>query len=167
MNTLRNQAVTGLVPPQLGEAKIREAWPSVTAFPALASMGRKLMLTKFLAPFGWFLLLPVYFFKLVPFVATRYTLSNRALMIQKGLKPVPVRSVALTDIEDVQIKTDENTEFFRAATLEIWSKGEVVLTLPGVPEADAFAQAIRNACAAWGRTSTEPPASWIPASAGK
>ena len=43
MTDRRTQTVTGLVPPQLDEAVIRVVWPSVSAFPAIASLGRALM----------------------------------------------------------------------------------------------------------------------------
>jgi hypothetical protein len=152
MIDVRKQAVTGLVPPQQGEAKIREAWPSVTATcPPAATLGRKLMLSRAGAPFGWGLLLPVYFWKILPFLARRYTLTNRRLMLQRGLKPVPRQEVALADIEDVRVVPDANSAFYRAATLEIIAKGgQVALTLPGVPEPESFRQAILNACRAWG-----------------
>jgi hypothetical protein len=152
MISLGRQVVTGLVPPLFGEAKIREAWPSVTATcPPAASLGRQLMLSRLLAPLGWLILLPVYFWKILPFVARRYTLTNRRIMEQRGLKPVPVHEVALDDIEDVREIVDANTAFFRAATLEIVVQGgRVALVLPGVPEADAFRHAILNAAKAWG-----------------
>ena len=35
------QVITGVMPPELGEARIREAWPSVASKPALASLGRR------------------------------------------------------------------------------------------------------------------------------
>jgi hypothetical protein len=152
MIDVRKQAVTGLVPPQQSEAKIREAWPSVTATcPPLASLGRKLMLTRVGAPIAWGFLLFVYFWKLRPFGARRYTLTNRRLMLQRGLKPAPCHEVALADIEDVRVVPDANSAFYRAATLEIIAKGgQVALTLPGVPEPESFRQAILNACRAWG-----------------
>jgi hypothetical protein len=168
MIDVRKQAVTGLVPPQQGEAKIREAWPSVTATcsPA-ASAGRKLMLSRVGAPFGWALLLPVYFWKLRPFGARRYTLTNRRLMIQSGLRPAPRQEVPLAEIEDVRVVRDANSAFYRAATLEIIAKGgQVVLTLPGVPEPESFRQAILNACRAWaGAKAAVVHQPFIPASA--
>ena len=80
----RKQAVTGLVPPQLDETTIRVVWPSVAATPAVAALGRWLMRSMVLAPFGWLLLAPFYFKKILPGLACRYTLTNRRLMIQKG-----------------------------------------------------------------------------------
>src|SRR5437660_95072 len=74
---MRRQVVSGVVPPQLGEAIIRQAWPSVAATPAAARIGRKLMLSRVGAPLAWAMLLPLYFRKVLPFLATRYTLTNR------------------------------------------------------------------------------------------
>jgi hypothetical protein len=158
MVDVRKQVVTGLIPPQVGEAKIRDAWPSVAATCAPAAhVGRKLMLSKCAAPLGWLILLPVYFWKILPFVARRYTLTNRRVMVQAGLKPVPRQEVALADIDDVRVIQDANSEFYRAATLEIIGKdGDVALTLPGVPGAEALRHAILNAAKAW--TAPKPPA---------
>jgi hypothetical protein len=145
----RTQPVTGLMPPQLGEALIRGAWPSVAAMPAVATLGRKLILSIAGAPLGWALMLPFYFKKVLPYIATRYTLTNRRVMIQKGLKPVPVQEVPLADIDEVRIVKDDNSVFFRCGTLEIIHKGQVRLSIPGVPQPEAFRQAILNACMAW------------------
>ncbi|MBY0527113.1 MAG: PH domain-containing protein [Gemmataceae bacterium] len=149
MVDVRKQAVTGLVPPQQGEALIRVAWPAVTAIPPVATLGRKLICSIILAPLGWGLMLPFYFKKILPFIATRYTLTNRRIMIQRGLKPKASAEVALTDIDEVRVIPDGNSEFFRASTVEVLSKGQVKLTLPGVPEPEAFKHAIVNACMAW------------------
>jgi hypothetical protein len=149
MLELRKQAVTGLVPPELGEALIREARPSVTAHPAPAGLGRALTRTIILAPLGWLLMAPVYFLKILPFVGRRYTLTNRRLMIRTAYKGRVVEEVALADIDDVKLVTDANSEFFRAASLEIVSHGKVVMTLRGVPEAESFRHTIINALKAW------------------
>src|SRR5262249_54410346 len=123
----RQQAITGVVPPQLGEAKIREAWPSVARSPGVASLGRALTRTIILAPLAWMLMALVFCGKLLPFVACRYTLTNRRLMIRRGWKGVPRQEIPLADIDEVRIVIDANSRFFRAATLEIISKGQVVM----------------------------------------
>ena len=40
MADLRDQAVTGMSPPQVNEAIIRDVWPSVAAYPAAANFAR-------------------------------------------------------------------------------------------------------------------------------
>jgi hypothetical protein len=160
------QAVTGVIPPQLAEARIREAWPSVTAHGAgVPRLARSLMRTVVLAPLGWALLAPLFALRLAPFVCKRYTLTNRRLMVQRGLKPAPSQEVALAEIDDVRLVEGSRDDFYRSATLEVVSKGRVVLTLPGVPEPEGFRHAVLNAVAAWvpGRSA----GAFVPASAVK
>src|ERR1700732_2430925 len=80
MIDVRHQAITGVVPPQTAEAMIREVWPSVTIYSGVATLGEKLIRSIVLAPLGWILMLPVYFLKVMPFIARRYTLTNRRIM---------------------------------------------------------------------------------------
>lgn len=160
---LRNQAVTGVVPPQLGEALIRDTYPSVQAFPAVATLGRTLIFSIVGAPLGWAIMIPFYFMKVLPFLARRYTLTNRRVVIRHGLKGVPGEQVALAEIDDVRVVTDANSKFFVAATLEIISKGEVKLTLRGTPEAEAFRISILSACKAWVPEKSRSQGVFIPA----
>jgi hypothetical protein len=149
MSNERTQAITGLTPPEVGEARIRETWPSVARFPALASLGRMLTGTIILAPLAWLVMSLAYFGKLLPFVARRYSLTNRRVMIRHGLSGKPGAEVPLANIDEVRVETDANSDFFRAANLHILVNGQAALTLTGVPEAEGFRQAILNACSAW------------------
>jgi hypothetical protein len=149
MVNARDQVITGIVAPQAGEALIREVFPSVAAIPAVATPGRIFIKSIVLAPLGWGLMLPFYFLKILPGLARRYTLTNRRVMLRRGLKPVASGEVNLSEIDEVRVVTDANSQFFRAATLEIVSDGKVVLTLPGCPEAEAFRISILSSCRAW------------------
>jgi hypothetical protein len=154
----RQQAVTGVVPPDVGEARIREAWPSVASAPAIASLGEKLTRTIILAPLAWLIMAAVYFGKLLPIAARRYTLTNRRLMIRRGWQGIPTHEVPLAKIDDVRVVYDAHSNFFRAGTLEIVEGGNVALKLPGIPEPEAFRIAILNARNAWvpGKAKTMP-----------
>jgi hypothetical protein len=162
----RRFPVTGVIPPQLAEARIREVWPSVARWPVVASLGRALTNTIVLAPLGWLAMSLAYFGKLMPLVACRYTLTNRRLMIRKGWSGKPAGEAPLEKIDDVRIVSDANSEFFRAGTVEILNGADVILTLTGVPEPQSFRWAILNARNAWvpGKAKTLP---FIPASATK
>jgi hypothetical protein len=149
MPDVRSQAVTGLVPPQQGEARIRERWPSVVRFGAVAGLGRALQRTILLAPLAWVLMAPFYFSKVLPFFARRYRLTNRRVVILGGWSGKEVQSVALKDIDDVRVQTDANSDFYRAGTVEIISNGQVALTLPGTPEPESYRLSILNARNAW------------------
>lgn len=144
------QAVTGVVPPEIGEAMIREVRPTVLAGGAgIPGLARRLIHSIFLAPVGWLLLAPLFVKKFSPFICTRYTITNRRLMIQRGLKPTPIQVVELREIDDVRIVDATRDRFYQSATLEVMSGGKVVMTLPGVPEPEGFSRAIRNAVSAW------------------
>jgi Bacterial PH domain len=143
------QVITGVVPPLLAEGRVREAWPSVQSHPVVATVGLLLTRTIVLAPLAWLLMSGVYFGKLLPLVGKRYTLTNRRLMIRRGWKCSVAKEIALADIDDVRAEPDANSNFFRAANLVIVSKGQVVMTLAGVPEPDGFREAILNAQSAW------------------
>jgi uncharacterized membrane protein YdbT with pleckstrin-like domain len=144
------KGATGVAPDHDGEVMIREVWPSVTIMPAAAALGQKLICSIVLAPLGWFLLLPIYFLKILPFVAKRYTLTNRRLLIRRGLKATPAQQVPLNQIDDVRLVESSIDKFFRSATLEILSGGNVVLRLPAIPQADSFRRAVLDTRIAWG-----------------
>jgi hypothetical protein len=149
MQAMRKQAVTGLVAPATGEALIREVWPSVAAYPGVAAVGRRLSRSIIGAPLAWLMMAPFYFLKILPFLAKRYTLTNRRLMIRRGLKPHPTHEVALADIDEVRLHQDANSSFYRAGNLEIVSGGKIVLMLYGVPEPESFRLNIVSAYQAW------------------
>jgi hypothetical protein len=158
------QAVTGLTPPQRAEAIIREVRPTVAAHPALSGPARRLMRTAFLAPLGWLLLAPLFPLKFAPFLCKRYTLTNRRLMIRRGLaRPQPLHEVALSDIDDVRLDPASRDDFYHSGTLEVLSQGKTVLHLPGVPQPEAFRQSVLNAVRAW--APGKAPAPFVPASA--
>ena len=58
--------------------------------------------------------------------------------------------MALADIEDVRLPEASFDPFFESGTLEVIAKGQVALTLHGVPEPEGFRRTILNACAAVG-----------------
>jgi hypothetical protein len=154
---VNTQAVTGVTPPQVGEAIIRDVWPSVAAHRGPAGLARACYKTIFLAPIGWLVLAPFYFMKLLAVVpglsglATRYRLTNRRLMVCKGMRPVPDKQVPLERIKDVKLVKDANSDFFVAGTLDVIDDtGRTVLSLPGVMEPESVRHAILQAAAAWG-----------------
>jgi hypothetical protein len=150
----RKQAVTGLVPPQLGEAMIRDVWPSVIGYwAAAADLAARLSDTIVLRPVAWiFLLGPLFLVKIFPFAAKRYILTNRRLMLARFGRRNPYREITLEEIQDVRTVPGSYHPYYRAATLEVFSKGQVAFHLYGVPEPESFRLAILNACQAWAPT---------------
>jgi len=152
------QAVAGLTPPELGEARIREIWPTVARVPGVAGLGKFLTRTIVLAPLGWLVMSLAYFSKVLPFVAIRYTLTNRRLMVRRGWKGTPSQSILLAEIESVELDRASVDNFFRSADLIIHRTGSAPLTLKAVPDAEAFRHSILDARNAWapGKVKTLP-----------
>jgi hypothetical protein len=143
------QAVTGLTPPQRAEAIIRDIRPSAAAHPGLSGMARMFLGTIILAPIGWLLLAPLFTLKFLPFICKRYTLTNRRLMIRRGLRPRPIQEIALTDIDGVQVDPASRNAFYHSGTLEIHSQGKTAMRLVGVPQPEAFRHSVLDAVRAW------------------
>jgi len=180
MTDMRAQAVAGIIPPQLEEARIAERWPSVSAYAggAPARIGAQLQtrardlvraaiqqptplavvlmivvlpIAFALALLAWLMLAPLYFLKVMPFTATRYAVTNRRVMIQKGLQPVPVHEVPLESISDVRAVPGTEHPFYLSADIEVLADGKPALLLKGVKEHEQFVQIIKDAYLAWGR----------------
>ena len=85
------------------------------------------------------------------FLAVRYRLTNRRLMICQGMRPKPKQEVPLNQIKDVVVITDANSDFFFSGTLEVRdAAGHTLMTLPGVREPEGMRQHILQTAAAWG-----------------
>ena len=154
---LHTQAIAGVVAPRMQEAMLREVWETVAANVAATSLVRKLLGTIVLAPLGWLLIAPLFAKRLLGFLpglgflTVKFTLTNRRLMIRKGMKPVPGLEIRLDEIGDVRLIADANTAFYGTANLEVHKKdGSVAFTLAGVPDPESFRQAILQARDAWG-----------------
>ena len=163
---IRQQAVTGVIPPEVAEARIREVYPSVARSSGIASLGKALTRTIILAPLAWLVMSLAYFGKVLPLFMTRYTLTNRRVMIRKGWSGTPSQEIPLAQVDDVRLNPASVDQFFRSADLEIISQGRVALTLPAVPDPESFRHAILHALTAWvpGKAKTLP---FIAASAAK
>jgi hypothetical protein len=129
--------------------RIREIWPTVARVPAVANLGKMLNNTIVLAPLGWLLMSGVYFGKLLPLIAVRYRLTDKAIMIVRGWSGSVSQQVLLTEIDDVLLDPASIDQFFRSANLEIIHDGKVLMTLTAVPDAESFRHAILDSRNAW------------------
>lgn len=132
MSDMRQQAITGVIPPQVDEAMIAVRWPSLAAT-AAGQLGARIQLTArklfravlamptpifivlvvpvtllclAIALPGWFMMAPFYFLRILPGTATRYALSNQRLMVQKDkLKfvGIPLPAARLAPIQEVKL----------------------------------------------------------------
>lgn len=142
------QAITGVTPFQSGEATVMTVWPSICALAIGRWIGRICMIGgkspwaigKLLA----LLLIPVainvFFHMLSPWGARRYRLTNRRVIVEKGLKPVEDRSVEFDRFDTIEVEVLPGQEWFPAGDL-VFKKGAVeTFRLSGVPRPETFRQ---------------------------
>jgi hypothetical protein len=152
------QAITGVAPAELGEVTIMTVWPTLAASPIGRWIGRMCMVggKSPLAPGKLLavLLIPLaiggFFVSLLPGVCRRYRLTNRRVVVQKGLTAVDERWVELERFDAIDVDVLPGQEWFPAGDL-IFRKGNVeTFRLSGVPRPETFRQTCLKAQRAYG-----------------
>ena len=144
-------AITGVTPPQVGEVTVMTVWPSIAMYPIARAMGR-----LFLIRTGWSiftvghllmllsipLAIALYFRRLAPWACRRYTLTNRRVVVQRGIFAKPERWVSLEDFDSIEIEVLPGQEFYHAGQL-IFRNGDIeTFRLAAV----AHPQSFRHTC---------------------
>jgi hypothetical protein len=136
----------------ISETTLTTRWPTIAATPAGRLVGRLCGMS-----FGWsrvFTLgtfwavatIPISFtvfaWQLMPFVCRRYRLTNRRVIIQKGLSAVEGPSIGLDEFDAIDAEILPGQEWLRAGELIFRRQGREVFRLPGVSRPEPF----RHAC---------------------
>ncbi len=143
------QAITGVAPPGLSEVTIMTVWPSIAATGIGRFVGRmcmtggrsplaigKLLLAPLMIP----LAMGAFMLMLNPLGARRYRLTNRRLIVEKGMKAKPDRWVDLDHFDAIDVDVRPGQQWFPAGDL-IFKRGAVeTFRLPGVPRPETFRQ---------------------------
>jgi hypothetical protein len=80
----------------------------------------------------------VFFWQVMPFVARRYRVTDRRIVVQKGLQAVDERSLGLAEFDAVEVDVLPGQKWLRAGDLVFRKAGEEVFRLAGVPSPEAF-----------------------------
>lgn len=145
-----NQPATGAVSSNANETTIMIIWPSIALFPSGQWLGRLFMikwpdiyifrvgnlLALLSIPHAMFL----YFCRIAPKIGIRYRLTNRHLIVERGLAAQPERSIALTDFDEIKIQVQAGQEWFHAGDLVFLREGSEVFRLGGVSRPEPFRQ---------------------------
>lgn len=147
--------IAGVAPSQLSETTVMTVWPSNAAY----GIGRMLGLLYaqrfpdiYIFRIGnlWALLsiplaLAIYFYRIAPFVGTRYTVTNRRVMVQRGIQARNDKSVDLDRFDSVQIEVLPGQDWYNAGDL-VFKLGNVeTFRLGGVSRPESFRQVILKA----------------------
>jgi len=143
------QAIAGVAPPESDEVTSMLVWPSIAANPIGRIAGQLVGVRYGVGPFvlGRLLALPAipfallaFAWKLMPFVARRYRLTNQRIFIEKGLSRVGDRSIPLDEFDEIQIEVLPGQEWLRAGELIFRQVGREVFRLSGVGSPKSFRQ---------------------------
>jgi hypothetical protein len=130
------------------ETTVTVVWPTIGATCAGRTVGRLAglrlgwdpwhLVGRCMAAASIPLSLCVFFWQVMPFVARRYRITDRRIIIQRGLKAVDEHSVGLNDFNAVEIDVLPGQAWLRAGDVVFRKDGQEVLRLPGVPSPEAF-----------------------------
>lgn len=148
-----NQPIAGVAPADVREVTVMTVFPTMGATSAGRLIGR---LCGIRAGSGFFTLgklfalalipaaLGLFFFRLLPGVMRRYRLTNRRVVVQKGLQAVDERWVDFDRFDEIDIEVQSGQEWFAAGDL-IFRRGQIeTFRLQGVSRPESF----RHTCLA-------------------
>ena len=145
-----HQPIAGVTPSELAEVTCKVVWPTIGATRAGRLVGRlaavrigcaqlftvgtllaAATIPLSVAVFGW---------QLMPYVCRRYTLTNRRIIIRKGLMAVDGRWISLDEFDAIAIEILPGQQWLHAGDLVFRHGDREVLRLAGVPRPEAFRQ---------------------------
>jgi len=145
-----SQPVPAAMPSDLAEVTCKVVWPTIGATRIGRLVGR---LAAIRVGFGEFftlgklmalatipLSLTAFAWQLMPCVCRRYALSNRRIIVRKGLMPVDYRWISLDEFDSVDVEVLPGQQWLHAGDVIFKRAGNEILRLPGVSRPDVFRQ---------------------------
>ena len=139
--------ISGVVPPSVAEATVMTVYPSVAATPFGQALGRLYRLKGGFGPLsvGRMALhatipvgLMLYLSMRLPLAILRYRLTNRRVMIERGINPHVEQYVDLERFDAIDVVVSPGQEWYAAGDL-IFRRGQIeTLRLPGVSRPESF-----------------------------
>ncbi len=147
MNTKNEQLISGVVPPAVAEATVMTVWPSVASTGFGRALGRLYRIKEGFGPFsiGRLALLatiPVglmlYLSMRLPWAIRRYRLTNRRVIVERGVNPKVEQYVDLERFDAIDVVVQPGQEWYAAGDL-VFRRGQIeTLRLPGVSRPESF-----------------------------
>jgi hypothetical protein len=139
--------IAGVVPPEYAEVTIATVWPTNASTRLGRLLGRLYAIRvgvgiftvgNLIALLSIPIALGLFFFLLAPGVVRRYRLTNRRVVIERGLSPKPESWVNLEDFDAIDVEVLPGQGWYPAGEL-IFRKGPVeTFRLHGVPRPEGF-----------------------------
>ncbi len=156
------QAIAGLSLSSQHESTAIVVWPSVSASETGQMLGRLyekkdgvgvFTLGNLFAVLSIPLAVPLYLWNFLPVVGTRYRITNRQVIVERGIQGSAEKQIGLDQFDRIEINQKPGQAWFRSADMIFWQTtspdGEQqereVFRLAGVPYPDVFRAACQKA----------------------
>jgi len=153
-----SQAIAGVAPAEVSERIVMTVWPSVSATLVGRLLGRfyDIKAGFYIFTVGNFaalafapLAVPLYLGKVAPGVGIRYTITNRRIIVQKGVMAVNERSIDLDRFDRIEIEVRPGQEWYKSGDL-IFLRGDTeTFRLEGVGRPESFVAACMKSRSAY------------------
>ncbi len=144
------QPIAGVVPSETAESTIMTVWPSIAAYKSGQFLGRLFainwpnvyifrlgnLLALLAIPHAAFL----YFCRIAPKTGRRYHLTNRRVIVERGLTGVDAGSIRLDDFDEIKVVVQPGQQWHHAGDLSFCRDGREVFRLAGVSRPEGFRQ---------------------------
>jgi hypothetical protein len=146
--SMTREPIAGVVPAEIRETTVMTVWPSVARFTLGRALGQGFAirwpdvyffrLGNLLALLSIPIALVLFFIRIAPGVGTRYRLTNRRIVVERGLQGVEEKSVDLDRFDSIAIDILPGQEWYHAGDL-VFRLGNVeTFRLEGVSRPAAF-----------------------------
>lgn len=147
-------AIAGVAPVESAETTVMTIWPSVSGMRLLGIPVGKLIGRLLNIKVGFYiftvgnlmalLVIPValllYFKRVGPFVATRYRVTNRRIIVERGITSREEKAIEFDRFDGIELDIDPGDEWFKSGDL-VFRQGEVErFRLEGVSRPESFKQ---------------------------
>jgi len=153
-----SQATADINCEPIAEKTISITWPSVSATAWGQFLGR-----LYAIPYGVpifnvgnlcillsiLVAVPLYLWNFIPKYGTRYRITSRRILIERGASATVEQALPLDGFDKVTVTVRSGQEWFRSADVTFSRGGEPVLDLPGVPYPIGFVKTCEQAQSAF------------------
>jgi hypothetical protein len=140
--------IAGVVPCEIRETTVMIVWPSVAMYPLGRALGTLFAirwpdvyffrLGNLIALLSIPIALVLYFMRIAPGIGTRYRLTNRRIIVERGLTSVQDKAVDLDRFNAIAIEVQPGQAWYDAGDL-VFKLGNVeTFRLEGVSRPEAF-----------------------------
>ncbi len=146
---IASQPISGVVPPAVAEATVMTVWPSVASTALGQTLGRIYRIREGAGPISLGRLalvatiplgLMLYLSMRLPWSIRRYRLTNRRVIVERGINPRVEQYVDLDRFDAIDVVVSPGQEWYAAGDL-VFRRGPIeTLRLAGVSRPESFRQ---------------------------